>query len=161
MRTISGILSLVFFLGLGIHLQAQENNDEQAARTRGTITSREYVFKARMVQPMRGIARQLTPEYELVISKDSVIAFLPYFGRAYSAPIDPSSGGIKFTSTKFEYTFKSGRRGGWDIQIKPEDVRDVQQLSLSIMEDGNGSLQVTSTNRQPISFTGYIKERKQ
>ena len=42
----------------------------------------------------------LSPYYYLKVSKDTVVAYLPYFGRAYTAPADPTEGGIKFTSTK-------------------------------------------------------------
>ena len=105
---------------------------------------------------MSGRTRQLTSDYDVKVTKAQVVSYLPYFGRAYSAPIDPSQGGIQFTSKDFDYTTTPRKKGGWDIQLKPKDYRDVQQMSLSITEDGYASLQVTSTNRQLISFTGYI-----
>jgi hypothetical protein len=74
--------------------------------------------------------------------------------------MDPGQGGIKFTSKDFDYTATPRTKGGWDVQIKPKDYRDVQQLNLRISEDGYASLQVTSTSRQTISFNGYIKAPK-
>lgn len=67
------------------------------------IESRNYIFKARTVNPQNSVSRQLTSEYDLTVSRDTIISYLPYFGRAYVAPINPSEGGIKFTSPKFEY----------------------------------------------------------
>jgi Domain of unknown function (DUF4251) len=138
--------------------------DKQAAKMAAVkmlIDSQSYVFIAQSAMPMSGRTRQLTSDYDVKVTKDKVVSYLPYFGRAYSAPIDPSQGGIQFTSKDFDYTTTPRKKGGWDIQLKPKDYRDVQQMALSITEDGYASLQVTSTNRQAISFTGYITAIKQ
>lgn len=85
---------------------------------------------------------------------------MPYFGRAFVAPMNPSEGGIRFTSTDFNYTVKDRKKGGWDIAILPKDAKDVRQMLLSVTESGYGSLQVISNNRQQISYNGYLMERK-
>ena len=68
-------------------------------------------------------------------------------------------GGLNFTSTEFQYNLKSKKKGGWDITIKPTDIKDVRQMFLSIGENGYASLQVISNNRQTISYYGYITEK--
>ena len=110
--------------------------------------------------PMSGRTRQLTSDYDVKITKTQVVSYLPYYGRAYTAPTDPSQGGIQFTSKDFDYTVTPRKKGGWDIQIKPKDYRDVQQFNFNVTESGYASLQVTSTNRQSISFNGYITANK-
>lgn len=121
------------------------------------VESKRFTFVAQSVIPQRGSLRQLTSLYDVRVTPDSVISNLPYFGRAYTAPIDPSSGGINFTSTSFDYMTKLRKRGGWDIIVKPKDGKDVQQLFLSVFENGSATLQVTSNNRQPISFNGNVR----
>lgn len=116
----------------------------------------DFVFHAQTALPMRGRVRYLTSEYDLKVSPDTLQAFLPYFGRAYSAPLDPSKGGIEFTTTHFQYKIVSHKKGRWNLLIKPDDVNEIQQLSLSVSEDGYASLQVLSTRRQPISFNGRV-----
>jgi hypothetical protein len=107
-----------------------------------------------------GRFRQLnTSEYDLRIAGDSVISYLPYFGRAYSAPLDPSKSGIQFTSTNFKYEQSPRKKGGWNILIEPKDANDVRQLTLLVTESGSASLQVISNNRQSISFNGYVAEK--
>lgn len=123
------------------------------------VQSKEFVFKAQTVLPMSGVSRQLTSDYDVRFLGDSIIAYLPYFGRAYSAGYG-EGGGIDFTSTKFDYSAKQAKKGGWNISVKPKDAKDIQQLNFTISENGNATLQVTSNNRQPISFNGYIVERK-
>jgi hypothetical protein len=125
-----------------------------------------YIFEANYANPMRGGGRSLTSEYDLKVSKDTIIAYLPYFGRAYIAPTNPTEGGIKFTWTKFDYSVKQTKNGSWEILIKPKEknisnASDVQNLRLSISTSGYASLQVISSNRDPISFNGTIEEVKQ
>lgn len=154
------LLMMAVFLTAGAQSKAQVKTSK-ADKIKQLVQSRNYVFEAQSVFPMRGRTRQITGEgYDLTVSRDTVNSYLPYFGRAYSAPLDPSKGGIQFISKDFEYTEKPGKRGGWDITIQPKDVREVQQLFLSVSEDGYASLQVTSTNRQPISFNGVITEKR-
>jgi hypothetical protein len=142
------------------HGQTETSKPDKAAAKKALIKdmveSQNYVFQAQMVMPSGGRSHQLTTDYDLTVTKGSVIAYLPYFGRAYSAPIDPGQGGIQFTSKDFDYAATAGKKGGWDILIKPKDARDVQELSLNISEEGYGNLQVISTNRQPISFNGIV-----
>lgn len=163
-RNIRGIMALlVVSLVSATTLMAQnEKSDkkaEKAAAVKAMIDAQRYVFKAQTANPMRGRTMQLTSDYTVRVSKDTVIADLPYFGRAYSAPIDPSKGGIQFNSTKFDYKLETIKKG-WQITIKPTDGGDVQQFFFTIFNNGSASLQVTSTNRTPISFNGYVVERK-
>ncbi|HEY0678911.1 MAG TPA: DUF4251 domain-containing protein [Chitinophagaceae bacterium] len=126
----------------------------------GLIESKRFVFVAQTANPLGMRSRQLTGEYDLRITPDSIISFLPYFGRAYAAPIDSREGGIRFTSTKFEYVQSVGRRGGWNINIRPADAQDVRELNLNISSGGIATLQVNSNNRQSISFSGQIVARR-
>ena len=153
------ILIACFFNGF-----AQESKDDkkaaEAAHITKIVTEQNYKFTAQSVTPMGGRFRQLTTDYNVKVSKDTITSDLPYFGRSYSANIGSTEGGINFTATNFEYTITERKKGGWDIIIKPKDVQDVQQFNFTVFDSGSASLQVTSTNRQPISFNGYVSERK-
>ena len=137
-----------------------KGQDLDKAQVKNLVESKEFTFQARTVIPMTGGSRQLTSEYDVRFLGDSVISYLPYFGRAYSATYGTESGGIEFTSTKFDYKAKARKKGGWDITLKPQDVRNVEEIDLTISDDGSASLRVTSTNRQPISFYGVVVHRK-
>lgn len=138
----------------------EDKNAAKKEAVKNMISAQQYVFRAQSVQPLSAATRQLTSEYDVGITKEKVTSYLPYFGRAYSAPVNSSQGGIQFTSTSFEYTATDRKKGGWEISIKPKDAPEVQQLNLTISEDGYATLNVTSTNRQPISFTGVIEAPK-
>jgi len=136
-----------------------KTEDKKAAKLaaiKNMVESQNYIFKAQSASPMGGRVRQLTSDYDVKVTKENIVSYLPYFGRAYSAPIDPTKGGIQFTSKNFDYTLTPGKKDGWSALIKPKDYSDVQQMTLTISSTGYASLQVTSTNRQPISFNGTV-----
>jgi len=124
------------------------------------VNNKEFIFVADRVNPLRGRSRTLTSEYDVKINNDSLVSYLPYFGRAYQAPMDPSQGGIQFTSTSFSYEVNANGKNGWDVIIKPKDYQDVQQLSFTIFDNGSATLNVVSTQKDPISFNGNVEPIK-
>jgi hypothetical protein len=159
---LSGLFSTGSFFNI---LKAQNTKqDKQVAKEtaiKEMVNAQRYVFEAQSATTMKGRVRQLTPDYDLVIKKDTIDAYLPYFGEAYTATIGGSDeGGIKFTSTDFDYKIEEGKKGGWDVTIKPKNIKDVSMMTLSISASGYGTLQVNSNTRQMISFYGYIESVK-
>lgn len=113
----------------------------------------------RVMLPNGSQLYQLSPGYDLKVTPDSVIAYLPFFGRSYTAPINPSEGGIKFTSTDFSYK-KNTRKGNYEIEIIPRDPRDIRNLYLTISPSGFTSLRVSSVNKTGISYNGEVVKNK-
>jgi len=154
------ISALLLALLLPAGMMAQKKDSIKAAAIREMVTNQQYTFKAQTASPLAGRLRQLTTDYDLKVSKEQIVAYLPYFGRAYSAPLDPSKGGIQFTSKDFDYKLMERKKGGWNVSIKTKDIAEAQQMELTIFSDGTASLQANSTNRQSISFNGYITTDK-
>jgi Domain of unknown function (DUF4251) len=152
------LITGLFFSLAGASLKAQ---DKDTAFNRQIIESQNYIFKAQSVSPMRGGPRHLTSDYDLAVRKDSIISWLPYFGRAYSAPINSSQGALEFTSTKFQYQLEKGKKHSWEITINPKDQTEVRELTLTVFDNGSALLRVNSINREAISFNGYIVAGRQ
>lgn len=154
------IYKVLLSLIISFTVVAGYSQSNDAGENKRIVESKNYIFKAQSAIPSTGKTWQLTSDYDLTVNGDSIVAYLPYFGRAYSAPIDPADGGIKFTSTNATYRVAT-KKDRWEISIKPKDVRDVQQMNLDITSSGYATLRVISTNRQPISFYGYVVEGKE
>lgn len=137
----------------------ESKKQDKLAQIESLVQSKNYVFIAQTAFPMGGHAINLTSVYNVKLSGDTVVSDLPYYGRAYEAPMNPSEGGMNFTSTKFSYDVKARKKGGWDISISPGDTKDVRQMFLTISSEGYATLQVGSNNRQNISFNGYITSK--
>lgn len=149
------IIPLLFFSCTSSKKIVQLNSDD----VRNMVDSSRFDFVAERVNPLRGSTRYLTSPYDVIVKKDSVVCYLPFFGRAYQAPVDLSKGGIEFTSTNFSYQSNS-KDGSWDVLVKPNDYQNVQQLLFNISANGTATLNVVNTNRDPISFYGYIQRVK-
>ena len=153
------LLACIIALGAAAQNKKKEREAKKMAEVKALVDSDNYVFHADFANPMRGGNISLTSEYDLRVSKDTLIAYLPYYGRAYQAPIDPMDGGIHFTSTHFTYNKSGGTDKGWEIYIKPNEAKGVEKIFLSISVDGYATLRITNTNRDPISYQGYIAAR--
>jgi Domain of unknown function (DUF4251) len=140
---------------------AQQNTEDKKevkkTAIKNRVDSQHFVFVAQSMSPLRGQVRNLTSVYDVSISKDTMVSYLPYFGRAYSAPLDPASPGLSFTSNKFSYSVTPHKKNGWNVAIKPKDHTDIQQFLFTIFDNGSASLNVSSISRDPVSFNGYIK----
>ncbi|MES2278220.1 MAG: DUF4251 domain-containing protein [Bacteroidota bacterium] len=163
MKILKGtLLALVMIAGI-ISTQAQttrkEKNAAKEAIVRKALEDKNFTFTAQSVSPMRGGTVNLTSEYDVRVVQDSIISYLPYYGRAYVAPMDPNENGMQFTSTKFSYV-STPKKFGYEIVIKPTDTKDVRQMTLNVSVNGYGTLNVTNMNRDPISFYGYVEENK-
>ncbi|MBV8252153.1 MAG: DUF4251 domain-containing protein [Chitinophaga sp.] len=161
------MLSGVLLTAATMQLSAQKKEtraEKQAVRqaqVAGWVNSQQFVYVPQTAIPMGGRVVQLTPDFSFEVTKDSIVSYLPYYGRAYTAPIDPTKNAMNFKTKDFTYEKTVRKKGGWDITIKPKDNSDINSINLSIGPEGYGSLQVTSYNTQPISFNGVIQENKE
>lgn len=138
------------------HTAAQKQ--EMSEKIRQKVDNLEFVFKANYAYPSTFKSINLSPYYDVKVSSDTIIAYLPYYGRAYSAPMNPSEGGIKFTSTTFDYEVKDGKKSGnWIIDIKVRDKGEETSLLFDIWDNGTARLSVSDARRQSISFSGEIE----
>lgn len=173
------ILKNIGILALTLLAFTAEAQSDKAATAR-IVDEQHYVFIASSAIPLNASAISEVmmkipgstgggninlsgDNYDIKVTKDSIVAYLPYYGRSYVAPIYPEDSGIKFTSKKFEYKNTKSKRGGWEVIIKTNDVKDNVSMRLSISQNGYATLNVTSNNKQSISYNGYlsgIKARK-
>lgn len=172
MKTLKNTLLLAIMF-VAIQVSAQTDK----ATTIRLIEEKNFTFNATSAIPMANndlnkILSQMpggnsggniqlnSSQYQLVVTKDSLDAFLPYYGRAYTANMNPNDSGIKFKTKSFSYKADKKKKGNWLISIKPKDAKDVESMTLSIGESGYATLNVNSNNRQSITFNGYISEPK-
>lgn len=152
-------VSLLFF-SCGTSQSAIERANE-AQLLSEQIKNFNFKFKATYAYPQNFRSIYLSPYYDVKVSTDTVQAYLPYYGRAYTAPMDPSEGGIKFVSTDFEYEIKQGKKAGnWLINIRTKDTRRPFILYFDIWDNGTARLSVEDRDRQTISFQGNIEAQK-
>jgi len=160
------ILILMMLVTASNTMYAQEKKSkkdlrqEQAEKVQKKVEAQDYKFVAQRAFPMSMRSISLTPEFDLRVSNDAISAYLPYYGRVYSAPADPTEGGIKFESKDFDYRLEKAKKGGWVAHIIIKDAKRHINMVLQISTSGSASLSVNDDTRQTISFNGYIGEQK-
>lgn len=150
----------ILFISCGTS-QSAVKKAEKAKLLDEQIENLDFKFTAEHAYPQGYQSIHLTSSYDVTLTPNSVKAYLPYFGRAYRAPMSSSEGGIKFESTDFESKVQIGKRPGeWHVTIKTKDTSRPFTLYFHLWNNGTGQLNVTDQDRQSISFKGSIEIRK-
>lgn len=119
------------------------------------VDSGKWKFTANQVMPQYGEARQANGDYDIRFFKDSMIVYLPYFGKADAgASFMTGKGPLDFTSTRFSIEKTKNKKGLWLMSIVPKDNREVRLMSFTISPGGFASLNITMANRTGISYNG-------
>lgn len=150
-------ITLITILFFSCKTSGNLSKQEEIAQITEKIDNQEYKFRTQRALPMAGSPISVSNMYYLKVSKDTIEAYLPYYGRAYTAPLSSSDGGIKFTSTDFQYTKSDKQKGMWEINIVINDNQKRYNLSLNIGDNGSTTLNVRDSQRQPITFYGQIE----
>ena len=136
---------------------ADGKKDRKAKAIKELLDTRNFVFVAKTVVPMSMRNRKLSAGYDLRVAKDTIIAYMPYYGRAYSKRKTTSDvGSIVFTGYEFEYTVEDARKG-WNVIIITKDTEYEYKLNLYVSENGSANLQITDNCREPIIFNGNVQ----
>lgn len=171
MKPLTKLLTIILSFG-ALQLSAQTDKETTAK----IVKEQNFVFNALQAIPMadndlnqilnsypnsrNNILNLSGAQYDVRVTKDSVVAYLPYFGRSFNPSIDPNDAGIRFKSKDFKYTSVK-KKNNWQITIVPKDVKEGQRLIFNVTEKGYTSLSVIHVNRQTMSFNGNITEPKQ
>lgn len=121
------------------------------------VESKDFTVVVNYANPQRMRPVFLTSDYHLRIKNDSAFAFLPYFGVAHIAPLDPSEGGIKFAAPMDNYTITPHKKSsGWDVRFKVRSKESVYEIFMNIYNNGSSTFSISSYERDMISYNGNI-----
>ena len=160
MKSIKLILSMCFICIISIQtISAQDSKkdkkEEIAQQVRKAIDSNHYKLEIDRMIPMSGPSKDLTSEYSIEIKNDSVFSRLPYFGRAYNIPYGGGNGLI-FNAPLNEYIAQYHKKGKVEIKFVTRSEEDKFTFHITIFPNASASVNVNSTNRQPISYYGKL-----
>lgn len=159
MKTKNHILMLLLALLVGLPtLSAQtkkEKKEHKKEAVKKLLVSENYKIDVRTALPMRGRSIPLSSPYSLEIRNDSVISYLPYFGRAYSIPYGGGDG-LNFKAPLKEYSMEMDKKGNAMIKFTARNPEDNYEYRAKVYSNGSASIDVNMTNRQSISFQGDL-----
>ncbi|MBI3137880.1 MAG: DUF4251 domain-containing protein [Sphingobacteriales bacterium] len=122
------------------------------------IAGDKWVFTADQADPQYGRSRSLEAGYEVRFTGEKLLAYLPYFGRAYSgAGAYNNRNPLDFTSRVFELSKEKDKKGRWLVTLRTKDTDEVSLLRFTFFGNGSASLDVELSSRSPISFRGHVQ----
>lgn len=130
----------------------------QDSSIKNSIQNKQFIFRPNNMIPASGRLRVLDYGYSLQVKNDSLIVNLPYFGKAYTAPINATDVGYNFTSTDFSYSISPLKKDSYNITIKTNDRVYNPTFAFTVFNNGNANLLVNSSDKQQISYNGSLVE---
>ena len=82
---------------------------EQALKVKTALTQRRYKIDVNRMYPMNGNSRNVSYGYSVEVRNDTLISYLPYFGRAYNVP---------YGEDIYQYTIKVFDNGNSSIDVQ-------------------------------------------
>lgn len=124
------------------------------------LESGEFRFVARSARSSLGNFNNLGAHYDLVFDSLRIKAFLPYYGRAYSAPYN-SEGGVKFDlkADKIEKRWDKKKKR-YIMATEVSDQRDSYSIYMTASLSGYADVIINFRNRQMISYYGTLERLK-
>ncbi len=133
-----------------------ERDAKTAQTVEKALAERHYKVVISMMNPRRGRAVNVSPDFSLEVKGDTLVSYLPYFGRAYNVPYGGGKG-LNFTAPISEYYSAKGRKGATLITMKAVNEEDVYSFRLEIFSNGSTSIDLTARERESISYSGQIE----
>lgn len=134
---------------------AQNIEDDKKWNTILTEVTENKSFKVdvRQVLPRRGKTIHPTSPYSIEVKNDSLISYLPYFGRATTIAYGGGDG-LNFTAPIKSYDSKILKKQRVRVTLKADSEDDHYRYIITFYKNGNVSLDVIGINRESISFLG-------
>jgi hypothetical protein len=126
-----------------------------AQKVREGIENRQFVISMKSMHPFRGASRHLTGDYSLELYGDSVVSYLPYFGEVRMVPYGGGKG-LNFIGRITAYEAYQVKAGLYRVIMGVYNDEEEYRYILEVFENGSSTLDVTSYNRDPISFMGNM-----
>jgi len=149
------IMMAAALAGCATTAERMEREARTAAQVSEALASRHYTINVLMMYPQRGRAVNLTTNYSVEVKGDSLISYLPYFGRAYNVPYGGGKG-LNFIAPITGYQTETDRKGITRVVLTSENEKDHYRYILEVSSSGDSYIQVQSRQRDFIRYSGRM-----
>lgn len=142
----------------GSRLTAAEKQ-QKAQRTAEVVAQkmndRRFVIEIDYMNPKYGPSKHVSYGYSLEMKGDSIVSYLPYFGRAYMVPYGGGKG-LDFTATISNWQLSQKKDGMQEGLVEVNNGEDRLFYRIDVYNDGTSSIDVWANERDPISYSGKM-----
>lgn len=155
------LLGVIFIVSCGSNRGsgAVENFEELEQFT----ADGRFVIDHQWALPMRGSLIDLTGNTNFIrFQGDSVNLFLPYFGVRQTGGGYGSEGGLEYEGLAEDLILRKSDKGNSMIlQFEADRGTENLEFLITLFTDGTANTSVTSSQRDPISYRGHIRELRE
>jgi hypothetical protein len=156
------ILLILVAISAAILLSGCATSEEKAAQmaelsanVTNALNNRDYKIAIDRMYPMRGSSRHVSFGYSVEVRNDTMVSYLPYFGRAYNVPYGGGKG-LNFTAPIASYQEFQKRNGLRHIEIGVVNDEDTYLYTIEVFDNGSSSIDVHARQRERISYSGNV-----
>ena len=155
------VISAVLFMGFATSHTSEERLAEKQRlelQVADSVHAKTFTINVNYVEPQNMmVAHYLTSDYSVRLQGDSVISYLPYFGRAYRADYNNTQQSpLTFSSCAQQVTIKRGKHKSYTVYFKVNNATEMFEYYVDIFPNGSASVNVSSSDRTPIGFSGSM-----
>ena len=129
---------------------------EEAAKVKAALDEKHFTINVERMYPSTGGSKSVTYGYGVEVRNDSLISYLPYFGRAYNLPYGGGKG-LNFSERIGSYRESQGKNGLRLIDIELTNPEDTYLYTIKVYDNGSSSIDVLSRQREHISYSGKME----
>lgn len=155
--TIFALLAIFTFgsCSTSSRLQGNEKLAEKERAIASLVSQKRLKIDVVMAHPMSGNTIPVTDGFTLELRGDSVASRLPYFGRAYSAPLTDGNA-FDFAAPITDFADEKGKNGARLITFGAKTIEDAFRFRVEVFGNGRAYIHVTTQKRQPINYDGEV-----
>ena len=157
--TVMALTAWVMLSGCATAEERAARAAEQAKAVKAALQERNYQIAVNRMYPSRGASKIVSSGYTVEVRNDSLISYLPYFGRAYDVPYGGGNG-LNFSAPIRNYKESQTKSDLRHIEIDVKNDEDTYLYTLDIFDNGSTDINVRSRQREPISFSGEMEFKK-
>jgi len=155
------VITLILLL-TGCSASSSTSKKEQKAaqyeQTAELIEGGNYLYTVRTANPAGARSIQITSAYTFEVKEGIYKAYLPYFGKAYNASYG-GNGGVEFEGEPADLSvINDDKKQTVTVKFNIKNKDENYDCMLVVSAGGNGTLTVTSSKRQVISYYGAVSK---
>ena len=132
-----------------------ERDAKTAQAVEAALNDRHYMVEIEWMYPISGRARNVFSDFMLEVRGDTLVSYLPYFGRAYDVPYGGGKG-MNFVAPITHYHSAKSGNDATEISMIVDNDEDILQYRLKIFNNGKTDIDVESQKREAISYSGSM-----
>ena len=156
------LITLFIMLLLSGTLVSCATSEERAAQQAETalavekaLADRHYRIIIQRMNPRRSSMVSLSYGYSLEVKGDTLVSYLPYYGRAFNVPYGGGKG-LNFTERIRSYQSWRLKKGGTHVELVVNNDEDTYLYMLDVFDNGRALLELQMQEREGISYDGDV-----